>query len=71
MQYIFIYFFIQDKLNCNLLFNVSMAYRLTFRIYLNKLEFNDKYEDNLCMTHFALEFKSNNVYLDFIGIRLV
>lgn len=55
MQSIFIFF--QDKLNCNLLFNVSMAYRLTSRIYLNKLEFNDKYEQNLCMTHFALKFK--------------
>jgi len=62
VQYIFIFYFFQEKLNRNLLFNVSMAYRLTSRIYLNKLEFNDKYEDILCMTHFTLECKSNNVY---------
>lgn len=39
-----------------------MAYRLSYRLYLNKLEFNDKYEDILCMTKFTREGKINNIF---------
>jgi len=44
IYYAIYFYFFQEKLNRNLLFNVSTAYRLSFRIHLNKLEFNDKYE---------------------------